>query len=193
VNWLDVLLTVVLVGFAVRGFMRGFLRELLSLVGVFVGLWIALLKFVPLGEWLQQRSALAAPLPFHIAFVAIFLGVASCAGIVGYWLHRFAKGLLIGWLDAIVGLGFGSLKGVMILTVLLFMLGQLPLADALKTQLRTSTVAGYLERLNPFLERSVQVYRRLGGERLWEPLRAPEVDRPPTMSEGRRAGDAFRR
>jgi hypothetical protein len=81
----------------------------------------------------------------------------------------------------------------MIFTVLLFLLAQLPLADSIRTQLRTSTVVEYLELFNPFLERSVQAYRRLGGKRLWEQLRAPEANRPPAMSEGRRAGDAFRR
>lgn len=192
-NWVDVIIAVVLLGFAVRGFMRGFLRELLSLVGVFLGLWIALLKFVPLGEWVQHQFPLTEPLPFHIAFLAIFLSVASLAGMVGYLLHRVAKGLLMGWLDAIVGLGFGSVKGVMILTMLLFLLAHLPLAASIRTQLRTSPVVEYLELFNPFLERSVQAYRRLGGERLWEQFRAPEANRPPAMSERRRAGDAFRR
>jgi membrane protein required for colicin V production len=192
-NWIDVIIAVVLLGFAVRGFMRGFLRELLSLVGLFLGLWIALLKFVPLGEWVQHKFPLTEPLPFHIAFLAIFLSVASIAGIVGYLLHRAAKGLLMGWLDAMVGLGFGSIKGVMICTVLLFLLAQLPLADAIRAQLRSSTVVAYLELLNPFLERSVQAYRRLGGGRLWDQFRVPETNWPPAMSEGRRAGDAYRR
>jgi membrane protein required for colicin V production len=192
-NWVDVIIAVVLLGFAIRGLMRGFLRELLSLVGLFLGLWIALLKFVPLGEWVQHKFPLTEPLPFHIAFLAIFLSVASLAGMVGYLLHRVARGLLMGWLDAIVGLGFGSVKGVMILTVLLFLLAHLPLAESIRTQLRTSTVVEYLELFNPFLERSVQAYRRLGGERLWEQFRAPEANRPPAMSERRRAGDAFRR
>jgi membrane protein required for colicin V production len=192
-NWVDLLIAVVLLSCAIRGLMRGFLRELLSLVGLFLGLWIALLKFVPLGEWLQNRFPLTEPLPFHLAFLAIFLSVAGVAGIVGYLLQRAAKGLLMGWLDAIVGLGFGSIKGVMILTVLLFLLAHLPLAESVRTQLRTSAGVEYLELFNPFLERSVQAYRRLGGERLWEQLRAPEANRPPAMGEGRRAGDAFRR
>ena len=42
----------------------------------------------------------------------------------------------MGWLDAIVGLGFGSVKGVMMLTVLLFLLAHLPLAESVRTQLR---------------------------------------------------------
>jgi membrane protein required for colicin V production len=177
-----VIIAMVLLGFAIRGLMRGFLRELLSLVGLFLGLWIALLKFVPLGEWVQHRFPLTEPLPFHLAFLAIFLSVASLASVVGYLLHRVAKGLLVGWLDAIVGLGFGSVKGIMILTVLLFLVVQLPLAEPIRTQLRTSTVVAYLEFFNPFLERSVQAYRRLGEERLRQHLRAPEANRPPAIT-----------
>lgn len=192
-NWVDLIIAAVLLGFALRGLMRGYLRELLSLVGLFLGLWISLLKFVPLGEWLRDRFPLTEPLPFHLAFLAIFLSVASVAGVVGYLLHRAAKGLLMGWLDAILGLGFGSIKGVMILTVLLFLLAHLPLGGSIRTQLRTSAGVEYLELFNPFLERSVQVYRRLGGERLWEQFRVPEANRPPAMGEGRGVGDAFRR
>jgi membrane protein required for colicin V production len=192
-NWVDLIIAVVFLGFAIRGLMRGFFRELLSLVGLFLGLWIALLKFVPLGEWLQNRFPLAEPLPFHIAFLAIFLSVSSIAGMVGYLLHRAAKGLLMGWLDAIVGLGFGCIKGVVILTVLLFLLAHLPLAASIRTRLRTSTVVEYLELVNPFLERSIQVYRRLGGERLWEQRHAPKANRPPAVGEGRTPGDAFTR
>jgi len=192
-NWVDLIIAVAFLGFAVRGLMRGFLREVLSLVGLFLGLWIALLKFAPLGEWLQNKFPLTEPLPFHLAFLVIFLSVSSIAGIVGYMLHRAAKGLLMGWLDAIVGLGFGCIKGVVILTVLLFLLAHLPLAAPIRTRLRTSTVVNYLELVNPFVERSVQAYRRLGGEQLWEQLRAPGANRPPALGTGRTTRDAFAR
>jgi membrane protein required for colicin V production len=192
-NWIDVVIAVVLLGFTIRGLMRGFLREVLSLVGLFLGLWMALLKFVPLGEWVQSQVPLTEPLPFHLAFLAIFLSVAGLTGLVGYLLHRVAKGLLMGWLDAIGGLGFGFVKGVMILTVLLFLLAHLPLTESIRTQLRTSTVVNYLELFNPFLAQSVQAYRRLGGERLWQQFRAPAANWPPAVSERRSAGDAFRR
>jgi uncharacterized membrane protein required for colicin V production len=192
-NWVDVVTALVLLSFAFRGLLRGLLREVLSLVGCFLGLWIALLKFVPLGEWVQSKFPLTEPLPFHLAFLAIFLSMASLAGLVGYLLHRIAKGLLMGWLDAVMGMGFGCIKGVMLLTVLLFLLSHLPLTASLRTQLQTSAVVAYLELFNPFLERSVHAYRRLGGERLWERLRAPAANWPPAMSEGRRTVDAFRR
>jgi membrane protein required for colicin V production len=192
-NWVDLIIAVVLLGFAIRGLMRGFLRELLSLVGLFLGLWIALLEFVPLGEWLQNRFPLAEPLPFHVAFLAIFLSVSIVASIAGYLLHKAAKGLLMGWLDAIVGLGFGFVKGVIISTVLLFLLAHLPLAESIRAQFRTSAIVDRLELVNPFLERSVQAYRRFGGERLWERLRTPEANRPRAMGDGRTAGDASTR
>jgi membrane protein required for colicin V production len=192
-NGVDLIIAVVLLGFAIRGLMRGFFRELLSLVGVFLGLWIALLQFVPLGEWLQGKLALTDPLPFHLAFLALFVSVSIVASIVGYVLHRAAKGLLMGWLDAIVGLGFGFVKGVMILTVLLFLLEHLPLAESLRARLRTSVIVHHLELVNPFVERSVQAFKRLGGERLWEGLRSPKANWPPAMGEGRAAKDVFTR
>jgi membrane protein required for colicin V production len=192
-NWVDLIIAVVLLGFAIRGLRRGFFRELLSLVGLFLGLWIALLKFVPLGEWLQHRFPLAEPLPFHLAFLAIFLSVSIIASLVGYLLHRAAKGLLMGWLDAIVGLGFGCVKGVMILTVLLFLLVRLPLAESIRAQFQTSAIVDHLEVVNPFLERSVQAYKRFGGARLRERRGAPEANRPPTMGDGRTAENAFTR
>jgi uncharacterized membrane protein required for colicin V production len=180
-------------GFAIRGLMRGFLRELLSLVGLFLGLWVALLQFVPLGEWIESRVPLTDPLPFHAAFWTIFLGISLIASIVGYLLHKVAKGLLMGWLNAIVGLGFGVIKGVMILTVLLFLVAYLPLPEAIRTQLQTSTVVDHLELANPFIEQSVQAYKRFGGDRLWERLHIPAANRPPGMGDGRAAGDAFTR
>jgi uncharacterized membrane protein required for colicin V production len=181
-------MAVMLLGFAIRGLIRGFFRELLSLVGLFLGLWIALLKFVPLGEWLQNRFPLTDPLPFHLAFLAIFISTGIVTSIIGYILHKAAKGLLMGWLDAIVGLGFGFVKGVMILTVLLFLATHLPLAGSIRTQLQTSAVVAHLELVNPFLERSVQAYKRFGGAGLWERLRVPEVNQPPITGDGRFAG-----
>jgi membrane protein required for colicin V production len=191
VNWVDLLIAAVLLGFAVRGLMRGFFRELLALVGLFLGLWVALLEFVPLGEWLQRHVPLTDPLPFHVAFLAVFFGVSLIANMVGFFLQKVAKGLLMGWLDAIVGLGFGVVKGVMVLTVLLFLVAYLPLPDTIRARLQTSPVVARLELANPFLERSVQAYRKFGGDRLWEQLRVPGAHSPHGLGDGRAAGNAF--
>jgi membrane protein required for colicin V production len=192
-NWVDLIIAVAILGFAVRGLMRGFFRELLSLVGLFLGLWVALLRFVPLGEWIESRLSLIDPLPFHVAFWTIFLGISLIASTVGYFLHKVAKGLLMGWLDTVLGLGFGVVKGVMILTVLLFLVAYLPLPDAIRTQLQTSTVVDHLELANPFIEQSVQAYKRFGGNRLWERLHIPAEGQFPGTDDGRAAGDAFTR
>ena len=190
-NWADLIIAMVILGFAIRGLMRGLFRELLSLIGLFLGLWIALLQFAPLGEWIESRFPLADPLPFHVAFWTIFLGISFLAGMVGYFLHKVAKGLLMGWLDTIFGVGFGVVKGVMILTVLLFLMAYLPLPEAIRTQLQTSSVVDHLELANPFIEQSVQAYKRFGGNRLWERLHTPAERQLPGTAGGRAAGDAF--
>lgn len=192
-NWVDLVIAAVLVGFAIRGLVRGFFRELLALVGLFLGLWVALLKFVPLGEWLQRQTPLTDPLPFHVAFLAIFFGISLVANIVGFFLQKVAKGLLMGWLDAMTGLGFGVVKGVMVLSVLLFLVAYLPLPEAIRAQLQSSPVIAHLELANPFLERSVQAYKKFGGDRLWDQFRVPESTPPRGPDSNRAAGNAFTR
>ena len=180
-NWVDLVVAIALIGFAVRGLVKGFFRELFSLVGLFLGLWVALLKFGTAGEWIQATFPLSDPLPYHLGFLLIFFGISILASVAGFVLHKLTKVLLMGWLDALVGLGFGLVKGVMTLVVLLFLLEHLPLPDSVSAHMRTSTVISHLELVNPFVERSVQTYERMGGKALWERLRAPELRRPPAL------------
>lgn len=187
-NWVDLIVGIVLIGFAVRGLVKGFFRELFSLVGLFLGLWMALLKFAPVGEWIQATFPLSEPLPYHLGFLLIFFGISILASVAGFVVHKFAKVLLMGWLDALVGLGFGLVKGVITLVVLLFLLEHLPLPDSVSAHMRTSTVISHLELVNPFVERSVQAYERLGGKSLWERLRAPGLRRSPVLG-GRLLGE----
>jgi membrane protein required for colicin V production len=186
-------MAVVLIGFAIRGLLKGFFRELFSLVGLFIGLWIALLKYVAVGDWLRNTLPLADPLPYHVAFLFIFLGISIAAGMLGYLLHRAAKFFLVGWLDAIIGLGFGFGKGVMISTVLLFLIGSLPLSEAVISQLRTSTIVARLATLNPFVQQSVQAYKEFGTDFLWERRRLPKLHWPPTRDDGVAAEEAATR
>ncbi|HXH10083.1 MAG TPA: CvpA family protein [Alphaproteobacteria bacterium] len=192
-NWVDLTMAIVLIGFAIRGLMKGFFREVFALVGLFLGLWMALLQFVAVGDWLRNTLPLADPVPYHVAFLGIFLGVSLVAGGMGFILHKVAKVFLIGWLDAIVGLGFGVVKGVMILTVLLFLIGRLPLSEPVASPLRHSTIARYLEFINPFVEQSVHAYQRLGGDRLWEQLRVPAPSPFSPQEDQRTAGEALTR
>jgi membrane protein required for colicin V production len=183
-NWVDLVVAIVLIGFGVRGLMKGFFRELCALLGIFLGVWVALLKFAQFGEWLRTQVPLTDPLPYHLAFLLIFFGISTIAGMAGFALHKLARVLLIGWLNAIVGLGLGLLKGVVILVVLLFLLEHLPLPEAVSAQLRTSIVVSRLEVVNPFVEQSVRTYERFGGKHLWERLRVPEPLRTPGSSDG---------
>jgi uncharacterized membrane protein required for colicin V production len=154
---------------------------------------VALLRFAPVGEWLRTKVPLTDPLPYHLAFLLIFFGISTMASMGGLALHKLAKVLLIGWLDAFVGIGLGLLKGVVILVVLLFLLERLPLPEPVSAQLRTSTVVSHLELVNPFVEQSVRTYERFGGKHLWERLRTPEPLRTPAIGEGWADGGVFTR
>ena len=187
-NWVNLAVAVVLIGFAVRGLLKGFFRELCALAGLFLALWVALLQFAVVAEWIRAKFPLADPLPYHLAFLLIFFGISIAASVCGFLLHKLAKVLLMGWLDAIVGLGLGLLKGVLILLVLFFLLERLPLPARISAQLRTSIVVSHLELVNPFLAQSVRTFERFGEKQLWERLHVPEPTQTPALGDGRAAG-----
>lgn len=192
-NWVDLVAAVVFIGFAVRGLIKGFFRELFSLVGIFLALWVALLQFTPVAEWIRIKFPLTDPLPYHVAFLLLFFGISISASVCGSILHKLARVLFVGWLDAIVGLGLGLLKGVVVLLVLLFLMEYLPLPEAVNQALRTSTVVSHLKVANPFVEQSVRAYERFGDKHFWERLRVQESAGTPAMGDGRAAEEALTR
>jgi hypothetical protein len=81
----------------------------------------------------------------------------------------------------------------MISTVLLFLIGYLPLSESVTSQLKTSTIVSHLAVLNPFMKQSVHVYKGFGAEHLWERRRVPELNWPPVKEDGMTAGEALTR
>ena len=86
------IIAVVLLGFAIRGLMRGFSAGAIIAGRLIFGSMDRSLKFVPLGEWVQHKFPLTEPLPFHIAFLAIFLSVASLASMVAICCIEWPRG-----------------------------------------------------------------------------------------------------
>lgn len=118
-NPLDILIGVV-VGFClIRGIFRGLIKELSSIVGVLSGFYGAYMyyPFVAklLSSWISNTGYLNI-LSFLVLFCGIFL-IVSILGVIIKYLLSIAS---LGWTDRICGAGFSFLKGVLIVSVLLF-------------------------------------------------------------------------
>ncbi|MDD5394704.1 MAG: CvpA family protein [Thiothrix sp.] len=119
---LDIGILVLIVLSAVIGLIRGFVREALSLAT-----WIA-----AVGLSFLYVKPLAAELPFAvqsevarmgIAFAIIFFGVLVVGAIINHLLSTAVSSIGLGKVDHVLGGVFGVLRGGLIVTLLVMLLG----------------------------------------------------------------------
>ena len=120
-NILDMIIIAVLSFFLIRGIFRGLTRELASIIGVVVGFYGALVFFPRVVKFFPQNLA-ASPYADILGFTVIFCGIFLVIHLVAM-LIRWALGIsMLGWVDRLLGAGFGAVKGTLVLGVALFVM-----------------------------------------------------------------------
>jgi membrane protein required for colicin V production len=119
-NYLDILLLCLVGLLVLNGIRKGFIISLASLIALILGIWVAvhfsgfisswLVKtFHPTGTWLSVLS-------FTLTFLLVVIGVMILAKL----LEKVVKTVGLGLVNRILGGLFGLFKGILIVTVLLF-------------------------------------------------------------------------
>lgn len=143
-NWFDIVIILGMLGWVLAGLSNGLIREAINLGGLFLGLILASRYTDLLAGML---TALDPQVSRIVAFVIIVFAVAFVAHWIGSVLHRVVTLLFLGWLDHILGAGFGVVKGVLIFTLVIAILMRFPLFGA-EIGVRESSLApafdGYL-------------------------------------------------
>jgi len=120
-NPLDMLIIVILGYCLIRGIFRGLVKEISSIIGVLAGFYAAYTYYAllakPLSRWISTIPY-ANILSFMIIFCFIFISI-SILGIIIKYLLNIA---FFGWVDRICGAGFGIIKGILIVSVVLISL-----------------------------------------------------------------------
>jgi len=132
-NWLDIVILVVLLMFAISAYSAGLIREVVTLVAIFLGVIIAGALYDDLAAdvlvFINNDDAARA-----ISFLALLASVYLLGQLTAYILKRAASLLLLGWADHLGGAAFGLLKGLIVVQVLLILFAaypQLSLDDAI--------------------------------------------------------------
>jgi membrane protein required for colicin V production len=147
VSPLDVLLLVLLVAFAVRGWWRGFCRETLGLAGLFGGVLAAAAGGPQLAQALISRQLLPPELALVAAWAAIFLATWVLASLLGRLADRLARALFLGGVNRVAGALFGSAKGAALLGFVLLFAEHLLPSPALSKAVAASRLGRPLEQI----------------------------------------------
>lgn len=131
-NWLDYVLIALGVGFAINGAIKGFTRQIVGLAAMVFGLLLACWFYGTAGAFLIPYVSHKGIANF-IGFLLVFVGVQAAGSLTGWLISKFFKTIGLSWMDRLLGVAFGLLKGALTAIVLVVGLTSFaikPLPDA---------------------------------------------------------------
>jgi membrane protein required for colicin V production len=116
--WVD-LAIVAIIGLSVfTGLIRGFVKELIALCVWILAFWVAFNYSQSLDPWLQKYIQ-DATVRKVTAFILILIGTLIAGGIVNATLGFILKRSGLSGTDRILGMGFGFIRGVFIVALIM--------------------------------------------------------------------------
>lgn len=149
-NALDIIFGVLLSVFILVGIWKGFFREILGFVGIIGGLFLALIGFAPIGKILNKIIPGVPTFlwPF-ISFILIFVGVYIASKLLAGILSKLSETIYLGWLNRFLGALIGGLKGALLMSLILMLVGFLPFQGALDNARKSSLLYEPLQKFVP--------------------------------------------
>lgn len=120
-NLFDIIVVIILGYCIIRGIFRGLVKEVASIIGVLGGFYAAYTYYPlvakPLSKWIVDTGYLNI-----LSFLIIFCGIFLVISILGVIINYILKIAFLGWFDRFCGALFGTVKGILIVSVLLIAL-----------------------------------------------------------------------
>jgi membrane protein required for colicin V production len=120
--WVDYFLLAVITISALLSLWRGFVREALSLVSWIAALWVAMLFFHDLADWLS-RWIETPSIREILAFTILFVSTVMIGGLINYLAGQLVSKTGLTATDRALGVVFGVARGVVIVAVLVLLAG----------------------------------------------------------------------
>jgi membrane protein required for colicin V production len=145
VNWVDALVFLTLAAAFWGGYRNGLVRELIGLAAVVLA-WFAAASFAnPTAEWIAAQWAFSPSVARVAAFWAVFLAVFVGVRAAGWLLERITKLPVINIASGIGGGLAACVKAAVLLWVILFVALFFPVDNDVRTALKTSPSATFIE------------------------------------------------
>jgi membrane protein required for colicin V production len=152
---IDIIFVSVILILVVRCTLRGFVEEFMSVAAITLGLIVAFLLY-PQGAIYVKTKLNIQVLPEALAFGALFLGVFILVKIFEHILRDIVQRVQLGSLDRFLGILWGSVEGLLVVALAIFVLSVQPLFDA-SSLLDKSLFAHYLLPLIGSLEKNTPI------------------------------------
>ncbi len=146
-EFIDVILLIIIGGFALFGLWFGFVHTLGSLIGTILGIYLASRFYEPFANWIIQTTGWGANFSRVIMFAIAFIVINRLVGFAFWLLDKFFSLVthlpFIRSIDRLFGLVLGAFEGVITVGFVIFFIERYPLSPAFMEKLSMSFVAPF--------------------------------------------------
>ena len=124
-NYIDIIIVILVLIAAYKGFFNGLIKELISLIALITGVYIASHFSVYIEKQLNYNFPKIEEFNTIISFALVFLIIYLSLKSAGIIIHKFVKIIQLNLINKILGLVFGITKAVLIISFVLLEINHL--------------------------------------------------------------------
>jgi len=118
-NYIDIVLAIIILIAAVRGFLKGFVFEIASLAAIILGIWGGIHFSHYISDFMTVHFSWHSEYLWLVSFIITFIFIVLIIHMLGNILKRILDACAMGFINKLAGMIFGILKTAFILSIVL--------------------------------------------------------------------------
>ena len=133
-NYLDIIIGIILIIFAIGGLRNGIIREAFSLVAFIGGIYGAIKLCDMVGQWLGKLINVSSDMMSVISFIVVFIALVLIINWLGNLIAGVVESISLGFIDKLGGIAFGIAKGFLLVGIIILLLDFFGIKDVLNKE-----------------------------------------------------------
>lgn len=121
-NILDILIGIPLIYAIYKGFTKGFVYEVATLLALILGVYGAIHFSDFTAELIQDTFNYESQYMEYISFIVTFIAIVIGVNLIGKIVDKMVEAVALGFVNHLLGVAFGLLKGIIILSIVIHLL-----------------------------------------------------------------------
>lgn len=147
----DIILLIIIGGFALAGLWFGLIHTIGSLLGTVVGVYAASRFYEPMAAWLLKITGWQENTTKVIMFIIAFILINRAVGFIFYIVDKFLSLVthlpFINSLNRLLGFLLGLVEGVFTIGLIVYFIERFPLSESIMNLIAKSAVAPYTSKI----------------------------------------------